>query len=386
MRPSTSNLIDRYKSRKKEENYNIQKENDIRIVFNCREGSVSHYYHFLYGAMIPLIEYHINNPDKQLLITTDVGPFKSILMELFEDVIVGFESPDIPSGAEYFDDKSMNYVRNKVPGEIILPAYDLFNTKLYNNDRSINSLKRLEELIPLVNNFIEMKMPEKYKNVETYEILVIERDVDDYYINKRITNEDVKRDIFYTSGKQRRDVLNHREMMEELRGVFGTKINNIVLEKKSLFYQYQLFKNASIVIGQHGAGLGNIFFMKPNSNLIEIMSPWGRQGNHFRNLSHYLRINYRYVFMENDIDNINISELVRMTIGMDDTSRISERKRSPSRRRRSRSKSPPTRRYKNRSRSRSMSPSIRRHRNRSPPTRRRRSRSRSPYKKRSGRY
>jgi hypothetical protein len=326
--------------------------------------------------MIPLIEYHINNPDKRLLITTDVGPFKSILMELFEDIIIGFESPNIPSGAEYFDDKSMNYVRNKVPGEIILPAYDLFNTKLYNNDRSMNSLRRLEELIPLVNNFIEMKMPEKYKNIETHEILVIERDVDDYYINKRMTNEDVKRDIFYTSGKQRRDVLNHREMMEELRGVFGTKINNVVLEKKSLFYQYQLFKNASIVIGQHGAGLGNIFFMKPNSNLIEIMSPWGRQGNHFRNLSHYLRINYRYVFMENDIDNINISELVRITVEMDDTLRISERKRSPSRRRRSRSRSrsPQTRRR----RSRSRSPQTRR--------RRSRSRSRSPYKKRSGRY
>ena len=44
----------------------------MRIVFNCREGSVSHYYHFLYGALIPLIEFHVNNPDKRLLITTNL--------------------------------------------------------------------------------------------------------------------------------------------------------------------------------------------------------------------------------------------------------------------------------------------------------------------------
>jgi hypothetical protein len=166
-------------------------------------------------------------------------------------------------------------------------------------------------------------------------------------------------------------------MMEELRNLFGRKIGNVVLEKKSLFYQYQLFKNASIVIGQHGAGLGNIFFMRPNSNLIEIMSPWGRQGNHFKNLSNYLRINYRYVFMENDIDDVDISELVRISIGMDNNVGQNQRNRiSPTRRNRSRSRSPPTRR-RNRSRSRS------------PPTRRRnrsRSRSRSPHKKRSGRW
>jgi hypothetical protein len=321
-----------------------------------------------------------------------------MLLELFGDVIIGFENPSIPPGAEYFDDKSMNYVRIKVPGEIILPAYDLFNTKLYNNQKSRDSLRRLNELRPIVNNFIESKMPDRYREIETYEILLIERDVDEYYINKRLENRDVKRDIFYTSGKQRRDVLNHRELTSELKKLFGTKINNVVLEKKSLFHQYQLFKNAIIVIGQHGAALGNIFFMSRNSNLIEIMSPWGREGNHFRNLSDFLNINYGHVFMANDIDDVNIPELIRISERMfrpdrkmspprRGSPRRSSPRRSPSRRsspRRSPSRrdiTPPRRspqKYTRRDRSRSPQKYTRRDRSRSPQKYTRRDRSRSP--------
>lgn len=159
------------------------------------------------------------------------------------------------------------------------------------------------------------------KNIDTYKIILIERDVDDYYIHKRRENRDAKRDIFYTSGKQRRDILNYRDMSNELKKIFGSKIHNVILEKTSIFYQYQIFKHASIVIGQHGAGLGNIIFMKPNTHLIEIMSPWGVAGNHFRNLADYLRINYGHVFMQNDIDNVDINEIMRISEMADQTPR-----------------------------------------------------------------
>ena len=396
----TSKLMEKYKSRKTTEITELG-ENDVRIVFNCREGSVSHYYHFLYGALIPLIEFHVNNPDKRLLITTNVGPFEYMLRELFGDVIIGFENPVIPPGAEYFDDKSMNYVRTKFPNEIELPAYDVFNTKMYNNLKSRDLLRRLDELKPIVNNFIELKMPDKYNDIETYEILLIQRDVDEYYVDKRSENRDFKRDIFYTSGKQRRDVLNHQQMTSELKQLFGSKINNVILEKKSLFYQYKLFKNASIVIGQHGAALGNIFFMNPNSNLLEIMSPWGRQGNHFSNLAHHLHINYGHVFMESDIDNVNIPELMRIAERMYRPNRRSSPvrksspvRRSPSRRsspvRRSPSRRSPSRKYKSSSRRSSSRSSSRKYKSsrRSPsrsPSRKYKSSRRSPDKTRKNR-
>jgi hypothetical protein len=297
--------MDKYRNR-------TQQPNITKIVFNCREGSVSHYYHFFYGALIPLIEFHHDNPDKKILITTNVGPFKKILVELFEDIIVGFEDPIIPSHAEYFDDKSMNYVRTKSDNEIILPSYDLFNTKLYNDSRSHQKLSQLDDLRNLVIHFIESKMPDEYKEIETFDILLIKRDIDNYYVEKRSENLNEARDIFYTSGKQRRDVLNHDVLADELRHIYGNNIGNIILENKSIFHQYQLFKKASIVIGQHGAALSNIFFMNKNTNLIEIMSPWRLTGNHFSNLANFLRIHYDNVFMRRDIDNVNIDDVIRL--------------------------------------------------------------------------
>jgi hypothetical protein len=224
-------------------------------------------------------------------------------------------------------------------------------------------------------------MPDEYRRMQTYDALLIERNVDEYYSIKRSQNRDPSRDIYYTSGKERRNILNHVQMLRELNKLFDSKIENVVLEKKSIFYQYQLFKHASIVIGQHGAGLANIYFMRPNTNLIEVMSPWGIEGNHFSNLADFLRINYGYTFMERDEDNVNINQLISITEIM------TRRKSSPTRKRRSRSRSPQTRKRRSRSpqrrrrsKSRSRSPQRRRRsksRSRSPP-RRQRSRSRSP--------
>ena len=376
---STSKLMEKYKSSKtRSSQVNELSDNDVRIVFDCREGSVTHYYHFFYGALIPLIEFHVNNPDKRLLITTSVGPFETIIRELFDSsVLIGFEEPVIPRGAVYYDDKSMNYVRTPFPGEVILPAYDLFNNKMYRDSRSSSKLRRLGELRDLVNNFIESRMPDEYRRMQTYDMLLIERNVDEYYSIKRSQNRDPSRDIYYTSGKERRNILNHVQMSQELNKLFGSRIENVVLEKKSIFYQYQLFKHASIVIGQHGAGLANIYFMRPNTNLVEVMSPWGIEGNHFSNLADFLRINYGYTFMERDEDNVNINQLISIT------ERMTRRKSSPTRKHRSRSRSPQTRRRRSRSpprRQRSISrspPRRQRSISRSPP-RRQRSRSRSP--------
>ena len=44
---------------------------------------------------------------------------------------------------------------------------------------------------------------------------------------------------------------------------------NVILEKLSFKEQVQLFNDAKIVIGQHGAGLVNSFWCQKNTVLIE---------------------------------------------------------------------------------------------------------------------
>ena len=63
----------------------------LRVVFQGNEGystSVTHYYHFLFGALIPLLELHTSlmtskREKEELLsyvICTDVGPMKSMVL------------------------------------------------------------------------------------------------------------------------------------------------------------------------------------------------------------------------------------------------------------------------------------------------------------------
>lgn len=289
-------------------------ENVVPIVFNCLEGSVSHYYHFLYGALIPLIEYHLSNIDKKLLITTDVGPFQSTLLDIFTpQVIVGFEQPIIPAGEKYFDDKSMNWIRTKRPDEVILPAYDVFNADIMRNRaKSQDKLRHLLSIRDTILQFMNDRIPDEYKHMQTFEIILIQRATEQYYIDKSMTNPDESRSIFYTSGKQRRDITNHAELLEGMKRTFPGKVGNIILEGKSIFYQFELFKRARIVIGQHGAGLANIFFMTPGTHMIEIMSPWGRRGDHFRNLANSLQINYNKFDLDKDIGPVDVNQIIRM--------------------------------------------------------------------------
>jgi len=43
-----------------------------------------------------------------------------------------------------------------------------------------------------------------------------------------------------------------------------------MLGTMSVLEQIELFSNADVVIGTHGAGLANILFCKPNTKVIEI--------------------------------------------------------------------------------------------------------------------
>ena len=57
----------------------------INVVFQGNEGystSVTHYYHFLFGAFIPLLEFHTSFGSKEIhsyAIRTDIGPMKSMV-------------------------------------------------------------------------------------------------------------------------------------------------------------------------------------------------------------------------------------------------------------------------------------------------------------------
>lgn len=77
---------------------------------------------------------------------------------------------------------------------------------------------------------------------------------------------------FYISRNRsgRRRIVNEDEILEWCR---ARNIERVYLEEISLRDQIRLFRNASTVIGTHGAGLSNTVFCQPDTIILEIFSP-----------------------------------------------------------------------------------------------------------------
>ena len=283
------------------------------IIFQGHEGfadSVTHYYHFFFGALIPLIEFHLKNKCLGYRICTDIGPMKSILCELPLN-FVEFCGPENTKTRN--DSNLLNY--------IALPAYDVFNEIQYRSSPTIFSNKVRLSII----HYFSETIPSYIKLLPIYEIILIERTNNETYyksIESNIKNQ--------TSGAQLRSINNHNTLCNELNEIYQSKFQNISLERMSIYYQYHLFSNAKVIIGQHGAALSNIFFMNNlqtqlinsnNCHLIEIVPPAEHISakhfqltarKHFENLAKSLNINYYSIQQTNDHSNVNIQQILEI--------------------------------------------------------------------------
>jgi hypothetical protein len=148
-------------------------------------------------------------------------------------------------------------------------------------------------------------------------------------------------------------VSNHAELYIALRDrIWATQFtfSNIVLDRSGLYYQYHLFRNAKVVIAQHGAALANIFFMRsprdhastangaggsavdrgtlrskggksiappaapakddPVACVIEICTPYGRKELIFRNLASLWNVGYDAVNQAREMGNVDVTAVV----------------------------------------------------------------------------
>lgn len=352
------NLIGNYKKRRREEVSNPTPDADDQlkkrgtvgnissILFHCREGSVTHFYHFFFGAMIPLIEYHLANPSKVLRILTDVGPFKLILCEL-PMTISELHGPNLALEGHFHDDKSLNQSRQV--GEVSLKGYDCFNNEFFDKP---HFPKPPKDTIRAIQKYFHDSLPFYIRELPTYDVILIERAQDVYYQQGGCADRDR---IYQTSGSERRSITNHVELRDTLRTeceATGKSFRNISLERTSIYYQYHMFSNANVVIAQHGAALANIFFMgdrraspdtiastncssSSSSNIgnqdqgsgvsststlqqvrqaavIEISPPWSREFDHFKNLAQYCDVKHSSLPQERDHSHVDVPAAVAL--------------------------------------------------------------------------
>lgn len=288
----------------------------VNIVFECLEGSVTHYFHFFYGALVPLILHALENghgtPSAPLYcIVTDIGPMKRILCELPLNIIE-LRGPELTS-SRFHDDKSQRRARR--PDELALKAFDAYNNEFY-TDGYVEKLPKSK--LRKIVQFFEDSMPSYLKALPVFDIILIERATDSYYS----TACKDRTEIYKSSGSERRSLSNHQQLVATLCERYGSRFCNIVLERSSIYYQYMMFCNAKVVIAQHGAALSNIIFMMPTGGVkdtkvrgtvVEINPPWSRQAEHFKNLAHSCGVPHASVLQTADHSDVDITQVVELT-------------------------------------------------------------------------
>lgn len=104
-----------------------------------------------------------------------------------------------------------------------------------------------------------------------------------------------KRNIYVSRNRSsRRHISNETELLECLKR-FNFEV--VYLEELSIAEQISVFKNASVIVAPHGAGLSNVIFCE-NASVIEIFNPnYGTAG--FRLLAQLVGSEYQHIMGKN---------------------------------------------------------------------------------------
>jgi len=132
-----------------------------------------------------------------------------------------------------------------------------------------------------------------------------------------------------TAGSERRSVAN----MDEVCSVALRYSENVLvaaLEGRSLYYQMALFAAADIVIGQHGAALGNLLWARNGIKLIEIipkeLKDRVRECDYFGDLARCLSVRHYRLWQElphGPVDTGMLANILRMITANSPASRSS---------------------------------------------------------------
>lgn len=120
-----------------------------------------------------------------------------------------------------------------------------------------------------------------------------------------LSNKTTKKIYISRNQASRRRIINESEILEVL---YDNGFEKVETENLSFEQQIKLFSEAEFVVGVHGAGLTNLLFMQPNTNLLELRFETDKINNCYFSLSSALKINYFYCLGEKDNNDIKIDK------------------------------------------------------------------------------
>lgn len=232
-----------------------------------------HYFHFLLGVLLPLINWHRNNNDSVVVETC----------KIFDKHIHALQIPNL------------TIVKDIDNPTKIIRGYDTNGITPY----PVTSIKS-------ASNWLV----ERAQSRLPYKILIINRGKpDDFYKSSEYDPVVVGKN---SAGNERRSIPNFADLCSKL-SYLNPKI--VELEECDLFTQVSLFNAADIIIAQHGASLTNLIFCKPETVVIEIRSNFqdkkDHQGKAYEKLSHAMGL-MKHIRIKKDSEHspINIDSVM----------------------------------------------------------------------------
>jgi Glycosyltransferase 61 len=261
----------------------------------------THFYHFFLGCLFPVIFWHNT-------IGNDISVKKIFLRSCgYLDKIIKYvklSNITILDQKEYDDLYKKQRVSDSVY-KMVIGGWDTFKVV---NDYLAYPI----ENIRYVASFLKEKL---HKDIEVESktlpdagyILMIQRG--DPNTTSTTSGEDKLR-----AGSLRRTIPNFNNLVTKVMQKY--KVFPVTLENKSLAWQIAAFSRAKMVVAQHGAGLSNIVFCPPNTNIIEILPKNMLEANSkvsiiFRSLAKHLEFNYTYMKQEGRYKKVDGDELLK---------------------------------------------------------------------------
>ncbi len=283
----------------------------VHLTFKNRGGSVEHYYHFVLGYLVPLLN--------SLGEIGEVAAARRVYLRscvLFDPLLMEIELPNLRILPRRLHKwlgsflrilpESLSFRCFKMRGFDTPSAYD---PHVFRNVSKILREKLQEKIDHAAD---EIGRPEAGMAPR---VLLIDRAAPHtHYLARRKGRTP-------SAGSGRRSIANVDALEEALR-LPGLNLRVETLEGKSLAFQIALFQSADIIVAQHGAALCNMLWSRPSTAIVEIL-PRGaditRPLNHFSELAGCLRLAYRSVAQDGRhgaVDVTQVTEAIHQLLQM----------------------------------------------------------------------
>lgn len=259
----------------------------LMIVPANRGGSVEHFYHFLFGYLLPFLDLCHPLRGHRRFLLRECGPMDALLAELD-----GFEIARRPAWQILGSVVATNPSLGAIP-KIIAPGFDAPSAY------DAATFRRLRALVPELFAQRLAAAAERHPRAAADRlVLMIDRAPQDpFYATRRAEKRG--------AGAEIRSIPNMAEVHAAVAARHDTLL--VRLETLPFFDQVYLFSRAWRVVGQHGAGLAHMIWAREDAALVEaIPSPDGVPvgkvafAEMFRGLCRTLGMRWHGVLQEGD--------------------------------------------------------------------------------------